>query len=262
MPEPIIAKQRVRTGNLVDLPILSIGEQGYATDSRRMFIGNPAITLAGDGEQQAFNFGVDLEGTYRYEVYVDGATVNNYTITDDGETVNFTTPPGPGTDVTLKYNTEILTYEPDRNTDVARKVTLPPVSQVTPIAEVNIDMYTSDNIELKYSLRGTDGIRNGVITITAARGGLDNDELSGRGFIISDRYDVHNNTPDGSTLDHVFGCNVVQKVISVEDGQDPIYADMLELNYTTTATNNAQFSFKEDSWFSRAISFLVTVSGY
>jgi hypothetical protein len=47
--ETIVAKLQVRRGALDDLPILDPGELGYATDFRRLFIGNDPVTFVGNG---------------------------------------------------------------------------------------------------------------------------------------------------------------------------------------------------------------------
>jgi hypothetical protein len=46
-----ISKIQVRTGNYSDLPVLSSGEFGYATDQERLFIGNPGGLLPGDNTE-------------------------------------------------------------------------------------------------------------------------------------------------------------------------------------------------------------------
>lgn len=46
-----ISKIQVRTGNYADLPVLSSGEFGYATDQERLFIGNPGSTLPSDNTE-------------------------------------------------------------------------------------------------------------------------------------------------------------------------------------------------------------------
>lgn len=46
-----ISKIQVRTGNIADLPVLSPGEFGYATNTKRLFIGNLLSTLPTDNTE-------------------------------------------------------------------------------------------------------------------------------------------------------------------------------------------------------------------
>jgi hypothetical protein len=46
-----ISKIQVRTGSIADLPVLSPGEFGYATDTERLFIGNVGGTLPTDNTE-------------------------------------------------------------------------------------------------------------------------------------------------------------------------------------------------------------------
>lgn len=80
----ISAKQRVRQGNLADLPVLSPGEFGYALDYKRLFIGNTTASQLGNGTRTDFNFGVDLDDVTAtaFRVTINGLEQQGYLIDD------------------------------------------------------------------------------------------------------------------------------------------------------------------------------------
>lgn len=226
MPETITAKQLIRTGNLVDLPILDAGEQGYATDANRLFIGNTSISQTGDSETVEFNFGVDLDLVYKYVVTVDGAEVTNYTV--DNFVIEFAEAPA-AVPIVLYYNTEQLTYVPDREDDPTRKLTLYSTAGATQtIDAVTIDYNRYDNCEITYSIREvlSGNSRLGKLNIS-----LNNNNTA----TIDDQYTVTND----DLLPHVFG-------VSVPTSPDTVFT----LQYSTTSEAQVEFSYKTNYWSS------------
>ena len=62
MADTRISKIQIRRGTIADLPILSPGEFGYATDTQRLFLGNEEYTVGtGNAAQTVFQVptGVD-----------------------------------------------------------------------------------------------------------------------------------------------------------------------------------------------------------
>ena len=218
-----IAKIKVRHGNLADLPILAPGEQGYATDVNRMFIGNVVANLgSGTGSQYEFGCPVDLDIVPVYEVRVDGTSVNpaNYTIDNSGKVVTFITAPASGETVELAYNTEILTYQPDREDDVPTEVTLE--SPSTTIPQLAIDQTRYNNGEIKYSIRDSINghVRTGTLTFALLNGNAN----------LSDSYVVC----DDAHIPHVFGGSW--------------NGDVYTFNTTTTSTEEVTLTFITNLW--------------
>lgn len=72
-----ISKIQVRTGNSADLPVLSSGEFGYATDTHKLYIGNPGASLPTDNTE------IGASGYSGVSLYIRG-TVANYTLLPSG----------------------------------------------------------------------------------------------------------------------------------------------------------------------------------
>ena len=218
-----IAKIKVRQGNLADLPILSPGEQGYALDANRMFVGNLVATLgSGTGSQTEFGCSVDLDIVPVYEVRVNGSVVNpaEYTIDNSGTVISFAAAPALGESVELAYNTEILTYQPDREDDVPTEVTLEAPS--TTIPQLAIDQTRYNNGEIKYSIRDdiNGHVRTGTVTFALMNG-------TAR---LSDNYVVC----DDAHLPHEFS--------GTWNG------DVYTFNATTTSTEEVTLTFITNLW--------------
>lgn len=221
----------LRQGNLADLPILEAGEQGYAVDARRLFIGNSPVYRSGDGVTTAFNFGVDLdilEGTFqRYEIHVDGVKLNpgEWTVTGDGLVVELGSAPLTGTgNVILYHNTELLTYVPDRDDDPVTAVTLPGTGNADIVA-ITVDNSRYDAGTIKYKIKSTvsDDVRSGELSI----------DFDVNHPMISDRY----NTSSEAVLPHEFGLTALPN-------------DVYVLNFTSTTSADATLSFATDLWHS------------
>lgn len=129
MTNTIVAKQRIRRGNLVDMPILSPGEFGLASDEQRLFLGQDSITGTlyenqSDDTLAVLDFGtkvngldafLDLEGINEFVIRINGTTEiasANVSIND----TKFTVVHGLGVTPTsadvfeLFYNKEITSY--------------------------------------------------------------------------------------------------------------------------------------------------------
>ena len=91
---PTIAKIQVRSGDLIDLPILAPSEFGYAKNAQRLFIGNDPVASspAPDGVITDFDFGIDFDNLQKYSI-----------VNQDDDRINSTTiiPSNPGTSVTI-----------------------------------------------------------------------------------------------------------------------------------------------------------------
>jgi hypothetical protein len=84
MSETIVSKIILRRGALADLPILAPGEQGYATDARRLFIGNDPVVRYGNGTTTTFNFAVDIGTATEPTTVVDTLLDLKYRLTLNG----------------------------------------------------------------------------------------------------------------------------------------------------------------------------------
>jgi len=215
----IILKQ----GNIVDLPILDAGEQGYATDVNRLFIGNPVImaTVADVAGVLTAAVPVDLDLVQKYEVWfgqlniTPTTEVDNFVLTINDAAVS------AGDEIVVKYNTEILTYQPDREMDTPQTITLIGSNSAN-ITAVSFAEERYNNAEIKYSLRDdiNNHVRTGTMTITLFNGThniMDN--------YVTDNHDL---------MPHVFGGSVVDGVFI--------------LNYSTLSTANTEFTYVTNYW--------------
>ena len=115
MADPRISKIQIRRGTIADLPILSPGEFGYATDTQRLFLGNEEYTVGtGNAAQTVFQVptGVDYPLTSSNitnpALYLDSTLINAASYTVAGTTITFGSPPAAGT-ITMKFNSELAT---------------------------------------------------------------------------------------------------------------------------------------------------------
>lgn len=237
MAETIISKIVLRRGNLADLPILEPGEQGYATDARRLFIGNEPVVRYGDGTTKIFSFATDLGSQtspttvvdtlldYKYAITINGVDQQkdaDYYIRNDGKQIEFTSAPVVGAVIKLSFNTELLTFTPDREDDPTIRVMLPGSATEQQLPELTIDRTRYDNCTINYTMICNNNVnmRKGTINIG----------LMPTTHTISDQYD----TMDDVKLPHAFSI--------VDNG------DFAVLAYTTTDPDQASFSFKTNFW--------------
>jgi hypothetical protein len=115
MADTRISKIQIRRGTIADLPILSPGEFGYATDTQRLFLGNEEYTVGtGNAAQTVFQVptGVDYPLTSSNitnpALYLDNTLINAASYTVAGTTITFGSPPAAGT-ITMKFNSELAT---------------------------------------------------------------------------------------------------------------------------------------------------------
>ena len=216
----------VRQGNHADLHALLPGEQGYATDTHRLFIGNYPIELPSLGALQTeYSFGIDLDGTHHYLSVGDRSLSEgtHYIVKDDGTTIKFLEghEPNNGEVIRLQYNTEVVTKVPEEDmNDTVVVASLPAPATRATIHTVSIDTSRYSSTEFTYEI--TDGVeyRKGKLTAVYLA-----DHVH-----LSDEY----TTTNESELPHEF--------------QGSIIDNMLVLSYTTDSTNSFNFKYTEQSW--------------
>ena len=112
--ETIVAKLQVRRGALDDIPILDPGELGYATDVRRLFIGNDPVTFVGNGSTTRFTIRDSSIIPSQLSILVDLNLVETgIEYSADGCDIVFATAPANNATITVGFNTEIKTRNSD-----------------------------------------------------------------------------------------------------------------------------------------------------
>lgn len=115
--ETIVAKLQVRRGALDDLPILDEGELGYATDVRRLFIGNDPVTFVGDGITTRFTIRDSSIIPSQLSILVDGnLVVPGIEYTADGTDIIFDNAPLSPDVITIKINNALYATHNTSNT--------------------------------------------------------------------------------------------------------------------------------------------------
>lgn len=225
----ISAKQIIRQGNLEDLPILSAGELGYATDVSRLFIGSdaskyPLWTQTAAAGQADFNFGVDLDLVpgEAYRISVNDSdhnfTVNNFVVT-------FAPALSDGDIVTLELNHEILFYNADQGNDQAQSHEITGGTLANePVSAITYHEDDMNTITLNYSLKDVSDAtryRQGVVRIMLRDGD----------FTMDDNYTTSVTDAD---WDHTFSGTMASGVFV--------------LNVTTTCPNNTILTWVPESF--------------
>lgn len=208
-----------RRGNFTELPMLSAGEIGYATDIRRMFIGNEDITLTGNVDTSfIYDFGLPLHRMEDnlYSIFVNDQQqqiISDYTVISSGgvQFVNNV----DGASIVLKYNTEIpiketATFNDPHTVELDGNITIP-----TPIPSISISTNYRNSFNLEYTMRGISGFRKGTMSVC----------IDGTTVMLGDTFNVEAN----NTMDHVFSGEVSN--------------DAFILNYTTSDTTASNFSY-------------------
>lgn len=233
----INAKLIVRQGDFAQLPILSSGELAFASDLRRLFIGNTPDVRTGDGATQDFVFGVDLDGLNgQYFIDIDGQSQQlTADFTVDNFTVRFLTPPANGATITFNHNSEImLTTPPEGVIDLPQDVALTPGDGVTPSSAILLPSIAFDterfgNAKIRYTINNDNNAsRRGEIYL-----GFYEDSLGVTQFTIEDKYST-NADQTGVELDHVFSGQV-----------DPA-TGVFVLSYVVTDSAAARITWIED----------------
>jgi hypothetical protein len=247
MTTTIVAKQLIRQGDLLDMPILSPGEFGLATDEQRLFLGQQPIvgTLyesLSDATFAVLDFStklngvstlLDLEEVNEFKIVVNDTyeiPSANVAINDTKFTVQhgLGVPPATASDTfKLYYNKEITSYRAE--TDSKLQSTLLEKSQPYGTPEsTGIDFLSAvkNHITIEYFLHTATDMRKGQLDI-AIQG---NDIQS-----ITDTYNSNSGTLD------------VEFTISNDN------AGLFTLDYDTSYVGQIQFNYIQKS-FSRTTS--------
>ena len=158
MADTRISKIQVRQGNYSDLPVLDAGEFGYAKDTRQLYIGNDAVSIAtGNGVLTAFTVPISLGNPSLITVYVGGTAVSAGDYSVSGTTLTFSTAPTGA--ITAKFNNELEIYNNGvRPTSVS-------LAANASAAETGfqVDTTTYNVVIMNYTLESTNGVRVGEL---------------------------------------------------------------------------------------------------
>jgi|TARA_B100001094_G_scaffold310713_1_gene345649 hypothetical protein len=153
-----ISKISVRKGNFSDLPMLDAGEIGYATDVRRLFIGNPSVSIGtGNGVLTQFTIPISLSKPNIVTVSVAGAQQNASSYTLSGTTITFASAPTGA--ITANFNSEI---------EISKDVTVPSSIELAANGSsadtgFQVDTTLYNAVVMDYTLESTSGVRIGQI---------------------------------------------------------------------------------------------------
>lgn len=239
----VVAQIKVRSGNLQDLPILAVGEFGYASDKQRLYIGNNPVTQTANGTDTVFTFSqVDTDGDgttdnnatldfgnkMTYAVYIDDSGTetlqqNGTDYTSQDSSITFTTAPTNGQIVKVYYNTEVITSSPDSDSRYSPDSrTLAAASSATNVG-IAIDGSDYDYLDIQYILKNSNGRRKGVISVSI--------DATGNTSILEDNY-ITDVAPTGTDLDNNFTGVVASGVFNLQ----------------YTATNASELSYVLTNW--------------
>lgn len=163
MADTRISKIQLRNGNFVDIPLLDTAEVGYATDNRRLFIGNPLQTAGtGNNSDTVFPISVDVTNPSILKVFLDGVEENAANYSTTTTSITFNTPPGNGVVITYKHLSEI---ELVRDATVAVNVLEYALSAggVNLATGYSLDTTSYNVVVLDYTVHSTNGVRMGQI---------------------------------------------------------------------------------------------------
>jgi len=153
-----ISKVSVRKGNFSDLPMLDAGEIGYATDVRRLFIGNSSVSIGtGNGVLTQFTIPLALSKPNIVTVSVAGTQQSTSAYTISGTTITFGSAPTGA--ITANFNSEI---------DVVSDVTLPSSIELAANGSsantgFQVDTQLYNIVVMDYTLESTSGVRLGQL---------------------------------------------------------------------------------------------------
>ena len=220
----INASIKVRQGLIQNLPALTTGELGYATDVKRLFIGNEPLNFIGDGIATEFNTGIDLDdvSTNAYRVTIDDVLTTNYTV--DDFVINFASPPADQAVIVVKFNSEIpLVAPPEATPQNPSTVELTPSATDADLNEIAIDTTRFGFTQITYTLTDATSRRSGTMRISVD----DNGDV-----MLDDDYGT--TSPEASRLDHIFGGTLTNGVFVV--------------SYTCADVNPVQMTWIEQSF--------------
>lgn len=155
--EQFISRIQVRRGLLEDLPLLEPGELAYATDQRRLFIGNPRQSFTANGESANFTINQSLvrTSTIFFSLIDDVLQIPQYSFLPDRTVITFTTPPPNGSIVTIGYNSEIRLYDGFQGTDL---IYLEPGRTNWTSTVVNLEVDYANTGVFEYSIKSSQGM--------------------------------------------------------------------------------------------------------
>lgn len=220
----INASIKVRQGLIQNLPALTTGELGYATDVKRLFIGNEPLNFIGDGNTTEFNTGIDLDdvSTNAYRVTIDDVLTTNYTV--DDFVINFAAAPADQAVIVVKFNSEIpLVAPPEATPQNPSTVELTPSATDVSLNEIAIDTTRFGFTQITYTLTDATSRRSGTMRISVD----DNGDV-----MLDDDYGT--TSPEASRLDHIFGGTITNGVFVV--------------SYTCADVNPVQMTWIEQSF--------------
>ena len=186
MTNTIIAKQRIRRGNLQDMPVLSPGEFGLATDEQRLFLGQEPIrgTLyesQTDATSAVLDFStktngvstlLDLDGVNEFVIRIN----NQFDIPSTNVSVDdtkFTVQHGLGVTPTaadvfeLLYNKEVTSYRAE-SSDLLQSTLLEKTLAYGTPESTGIDFLSAvkNSITFDYYLTTPTAMRKGQLDIS------------------------------------------------------------------------------------------------
>ena len=169
-----ISKILLRSGSSTDLPLLDATEFGYATDVRRLFLGN-IVYQVGTGNGVALDYTLDIDALNpsRIAVFVDGIQMNTVDYSLHGTTLTFANPPANGSIIEIKFNSEI---------DLKKDTVLPTYIDLAANAYQGDTGFAVDSTKINagiidYTLTSSNGTRFGqirfVVDISSGDIGID-----------------------------------------------------------------------------------------
>lgn len=220
MAETRISKIQIRQGNFVDLPLLDVGELGYATDKHRLYIGNNVVEVGtGDGVSNTFSIPISLSSPNNIKAaFIDGVQVNAANYSMSYTSLTFANPPALGEVITVKYNSEV---------EVARDISNDPVEETLPAngnqldTGLILDTTLTNTAFLNYTLKTANGLRIGELRLS-----IDTD--SGL-TVFSDNFD------QTGAVDIIFNL-------------DSSATNTLKLQYTDNDNLQATFKYTYQLW--------------
>ena len=117
--DTLISRIQLRRGNFEDLPILKDGELGYATDKKRLFIGNPSQIFTAD-DSPYYDLDFKIARPSQILVFIDNTQKTpgvHYTVV--GTRLTFNEPmPAAGAVIEVGVNNEILIDKVETPTEI------------------------------------------------------------------------------------------------------------------------------------------------
>lgn len=220
MADILISKIRLRRGNFAELPLLESAEMGYATDQRRLFIGNELQTAGtGDASNKVFAIDTDVDYPSVLKVYQDGVEINTANYTVAGAEITFNTAPPVGAVITYRHLGEIELVK-NRPSSATNTYILPANGNAAETG-FEIDTVNYDVAILDYTLAGDNGVRAGQMRIVV--------DTIANNAVIDDSYT--------ETIDQ--GVTFSLDISSV---------GVCKLLYTDTSNNQYRFKFTYQLW--------------